>query len=237
MIMPWFDQNPKTYLEPKNCQSCRNRNTELRSGSNSAKGPLLYVRPGLQPRQDKADRVLARVWNQTKPNRLPKTELQGGYQDPLLTPDTEGWHNFIFCDESWVVDEREREMWWRWEWWQGYNHTWVIRCTTCIIVLESPRISAVIPETLRTRTCQIGDSKLTRTWNSLQLQSLQMISLSSSHLSLSSPQLYHYLRTQSSVISLYLSMPCSTVNTEYNIDLVRSYTKYRIHWVLSIRCV
>ena len=48
-----------------------------------------------------------------------------------------------------------------------------------------------------------------------------MISLVSSHLSLSYPQLQHHLRTQRQVIPLNLSMPWSWVNTEC-----------RIYWVL-----
>jgi len=53
-------------------------------------------------------------------------------------------------------------------------------------------------------------------------------------ISLSRPWLYHHLKTQSQVISLYLSMPWSSVNTVYSIHRVQhtlstAYTMYCIN--------
>jgi len=68
-------------------------------------------------------------------------------------------------------------------------------------------------------------------------QFLMTICPINSHLSTSRPQLYRHLRTRSSVIPLYLSMPWSRVNTEYSIHRVQhtpstAYTEYGIHRVL-----
>ena len=78
--------------------------------------------------------------------------------------------------------------------------------TRCLIGYRRPRIG-VITRWIGTHTCGIGDGKLTRVRNSLKSQFLMMICPISSHLSLSRPQLYHHLRTQSYVIPLYLSIP------------------------------
>jgi len=110
--------------------------------------------------------------------------------------DREEWLNFVFCDDCRVVDEKERYGGWRWEWWGGYERIWVIRGTTCRIGLGWPRIG-VITGRIGTRTCYIGDGKLTRTWTYLKSPFLMMISPIPSHLSLSCPQFYHHLRTQS----------------------------------------
>jgi len=77
--------------------------------------------------------------------------------------------------------------------------------TTCLIGFRRPRIG-VITLQIGTRTCCIRDVKLTCLQNSLKSQFLMMISPTSSHLSLSRPQLYYHLRTRSEVIALYLSM-------------------------------
>jgi hypothetical protein len=50
-----------------------------------AKKPQVYVRSRLQPRQDSAVQFSRRVWNQTEPNRQPKTGPMAGYPDPLPT--------------------------------------------------------------------------------------------------------------------------------------------------------
>jgi len=48
----------------------------------------------------------------------------------------------------------------------GYERTWEIRGTTCLIGYRRPRISD-ITRRIGTRTCRIGDGQLTRTRNSL----------------------------------------------------------------------
>jgi len=131
---------------------------------------------------------------------------------------------FGTCNDGRVVDEEERDEGWRREQYGGYEQTWEIRGTTCLIGLITPRIR-VITRQIGTRTCRIGDGKLTRTWNSLKSQFLMMISHISSDLSLSSAQLYHHLRTWSWVIPLYLSMPWSSLNTEYGIHQVQHHPK------------
>ena len=50
-----------------------------------------------------------------------------------------------------------------------------------------------------------------------------MISPISSDLSLSCAQLYHHLRTRSNVIPLYLSVPWSSLNTEYSVHQVQHH--------------
>jgi len=149
--------------------------------------------------------------------------------------DREGWCSIVLCDDSRVVDEKEREVGWRWKrcggLWvdlrnQGYNlPDWV----------GSPHIG-VITHQIRNCTWCIGEGKLTCTGNSLKSQFLTMISPICSHLSLSCPQFYHHIRIQSLVIALYLSMPWSSVNTEYRIHWVQHtpstpYTEYSIHQV------
>jgi len=137
----------------------------------------------------------------------------------MIWRDREGWLNCVFCNDGRVVDEKERDGGWRWERCGGYERIWEIRGTTCLIGLGRPRVS-VITHPIGTRTCCIGDGKLPRTRNPLESQFLMMISPISSDVSLSRPQLYHHLKTQSYVIALYLSMPCSRVNTENSIHCV-----------------
>jgi len=110
--------------------------------------------------------------------------------------DREGWLNFVFCDDSRVGDEKERDGEWRWEWCGGYEPIWVIRGTICRIGLGWPCIGLITPR-IGTRTCCIRDAKLTGTQNYLKSQFLIMISPVPSHLSLSSPQFYNHLRTRS----------------------------------------
>jgi len=93
--------------------------------------------------------------------------------------DWEGWLNFVFCDGGWDVDEKERDVGWRWERCGGYERRWDIRGTTCLIGLGRPRIG-VITRRIGTCTCRIGDGKLTRTQNSLKSQFLMMICPTSS---------------------------------------------------------
>jgi len=69
-------------------------------------------------------------------------------------------------DLSWVVDEKERDGGWRWEWYGSYKRPWEIRSTTYLIGFRRPLIGVITPR-IRTRTCRIGDGSLTRTWNSL----------------------------------------------------------------------
>jgi len=100
--------------------------------------------------------------------------------------DREGWLNFVFCDDSRVVDEKERDGGWRSERCGGYERIWEIRGTTCLIWLGWPRIG-VITRRIGSSTCRIRNGKLTRTQNSPKFQFLMMISPISTHLSLSLP--------------------------------------------------
>ena len=110
--------------------------------------------------------------------------------------DREGRLNFVFCDDGWVVDEKYRERGWRWEWSRGYEQIWEIRGTICLIGLGRTR-TWYITRQIRTRTCLIGDGKLTSRRICPKSQFLMIFFPVSSHLSLSCPQLYHHLRTQS----------------------------------------
>jgi len=92
---------------------------------------------------------------------------------------------------------------------------WLIRGLTCLIVFGILCIG-ILTNWIRSQACCIWDGKLTRAQNSLMIQFLMMITVLSSHLTLSHQQLYHHKRTQSSVIPLYLSMPWSWVNTKYS---------------------
>jgi len=150
--------------------------------------------------------------------------------------DRQGWPNFGFHDDGRVVDEKQRDRGGRWQRCGGYEGIWEIKGMTCLIGFGRPRIG-VSTRGIGTRTCCIGDGKLTRTRHSLKSQFLMMISPIPSLISLSCPQLYHHLRTQSSVIALYLSMAWSRVNTEYSINRVQhtpstAYIEHSIHWVL-----
>jgi len=79
---------------------------------------------------------------------------------------------------------------------EDYEHIWELRGMTCMIGLRRRHIG-VITCRIGTHTCCIRDGQLIRTRNSHQSQLLMMISPIPSHLSLSFPQLYHHLRTQS----------------------------------------
>jgi len=131
---------------------------------------------------------------------------------------------FCSCNDGSVVDEKERDGGWRWEQYGECERTWEIKGTTCLILFRRPRIS-VIPRWIRSRTCRIGDGKLTFTQNSLKSQFLTMVSPISSDLSLSCAQLYHHLRTQCQVIPPYLSMPWSWLNNEYSIHQGQHHPK------------
>jgi len=80
--------------------------------------------------------------------------------------DREGWLNFVFCNDGRVVDEKERDMGWRWERCGGYERITEIRGTTYLIRFRRPHIG-VITHRIGTRTCSIGVGKLTPTQNSL----------------------------------------------------------------------
>jgi len=110
--------------------------------------------------------------------------------------DTEGWLDFVFCDDSRVVDEKERDGDEDENDVEDYEQICEIRGTACLIGLGRPRIG-VITRRIGTRTCRIGDGKLTCTRHSLKSQFLMMISPVPSHLSLSCPQFYDHLRTRS----------------------------------------
>jgi len=128
------------------------------------------------------------------------------------------------CNDSGVVDEEERDGGWRCERYGWYERTWGIRGTTCLIGFGTPRISVNTAQ-IGTRTCHIGDGKLTCTQNSLKSQFLMMISPISFELSLSCAQLYHHLRSRSWVIPLYLAIPWSWLNTENSIQQLQHHPK------------
>jgi len=86
----------------------------------------------------------------------------------------QGWLDILFCDDSWFMDETERDTGWGWEWCGGYERTWQIRGSICVIGLGSPPIG-VITRRIGTRICHIRDSELTCTRNSLKSQFLMMI--------------------------------------------------------------
>jgi len=121
-----------------------------------------------------------------------------------LGVDSWWWHGEIerddftlcSCNDGRVVDEKERDGGWRWEWCGGYERTWGICGTTCVIGFRRPRIG-VITRRIGTCSCCIWNGKLTRTRNSLKSQFLMMISPISFDLSLSCAQHYHHLRTRS----------------------------------------
>jgi len=98
------------------------------------------------------------------------------------------------CNDGRVVDNKERDGEWRWERYGGYERSWEIRGTTCLIGFRKTWI-VVISRRIGTCTCRIEDGKMTRTRNSLKSQ-FMMIS-PSSNLSLSCAQLYHHLTTRS----------------------------------------
>jgi dissimilatory sulfite reductase (desulfoviridin) alpha/beta subunit len=89
---------------------------------------------------------------------------------------------------------------------EDYEQICEIRRIACLIGLGRPRIRE-ITHRIGTRTCHIGDGRLTRTRNSIKSQFLMMISPVPAHLSLSCPHFDHHLRIRSYVIPLYLSMP------------------------------
>jgi len=110
-----------------------------------------------------------------------------------------------------VVDEEERDGGWRWERYGEYELTWEISGTTCLIGLRRPRIgvlptgSGLVPGTLgmvNWLAYKILSSPSFSCWFPWSLL-----------ISLSCAQLYHHLRTRSSVIPLYLSMLWSRLNT------------------------
>jgi len=113
------------------------------------------------------------------------------------------WHGEMKRDDltlcSWddgrVMDEKEGDGWWRWEWCGGYEWIHEMRGTTCLICLGRPRIS-VITRQIGTCTCHPGDGKLTPTRNSPSL-SLACRIPPSLLISLSRPHLYNHLRRQS----------------------------------------
>jgi len=90
----------------------------------------------------------------------------------------------------------------------------------------------VITRWIGTRTCCMRNGKLTYMQNSLKSQFLKIIGAISSLLSLSHPQIYHYLRIRSYVIHLYLFMPWSRVNTKYSIHQVQHTPSKSLHWEL-----
>ena len=110
--------------------------------------------------------------------------------------DSEGWLNFVFCNDGSIVDKKETDGGWGWEWYGGYERIWECWGTTCLIGLGRPRIG-VTTHRIGTRTCCIRDGKWNRTPHSLKSHFLMMICPFSSHLSPSCCQLYHHLRTRS----------------------------------------
>jgi len=134
--------------------------------------------------------------------------------------DREGLVTFEFCDVDRVVDQTPAEGGWRWGWSGWYELKWAIRVMTRLIRSAKPCIG-VISCWIGSRACRIVNSPLTGTLDSLNFQSLMMIYPISSHLSLCRPQFHDHLKTQTSVIPLYLPMSWSRVNTELSIYLVQ----------------
>jgi len=132
--------------------------------------------------------------------------------------DREGWLNLVFCGDGWVVDEKERDGGWRWEWYGGYERIWDIRGMTCLIGLGRPCIGDG-SRRIGTLTCHIGDGELTRTRNSLSPSFSWWFPLISHFLVLNSTITYEHEFQSSLSIS-----PC------HNQDLTQStaYTKYSI---------
>jgi hypothetical protein len=107
-----------------------------------------------------------------------------------------GWLSFVFCDDFGVVDEKDRDMEWRWERRGGYKRIWVRRGTTSRIGLGWPHID-VITWRIGTCPCCIRDSKLSHTRNCFLFHLFTMCSPMLFPLGLSSPQFSHHLRTRS----------------------------------------
>jgi len=106
--------------------------------------------------------------------------------------DTEGWLDFVFCSDGWIVDEEER-----WvedlEWYGGYEQIWEIRCTIGVIGFRGPAIS-VITRWIRSYTCHIDNGKLTYT------------------LTLLRPSFSWWFPISSLLLSLFSSTPPSPTN-------------------------
>jgi len=100
--------------------------------------------------------------------------------------DREGWRNFVLRIDGRVVDEIERVRGWWWELSGDHERICKISGATCLIGLERPRVS-VDTHRIGTHTCCLADGQLTISRKSLKSQFLMMISLSSSHHSLSHP--------------------------------------------------
>jgi len=108
-----------------------------------------------------------------------------------LSVNSRWWHREIerndstlcFCDDSKVVDKKERNRGWRWQRYGGYEWPWEIRSTTCLIGFRRPHMGVIIRQ-IGTWTWRVWDGQLTHTRNSLKSQFLMMISPISSDLSL-----------------------------------------------------
>jgi hypothetical protein len=116
-----------------------------------------------------------------------------------------GWHVFVFCNHDRVVDENVRDGGWRWDWCAWYQQIWEIRGITWLTGLGRPHIT-VVTRQIRTFICRHWDGKFCCTWISVKSQFCMMRCLISCHLSVSSPQFYRNLATQSNAILLCLSM-------------------------------
>jgi len=110
--------------------------------------------------------------------------------------DKEGWLNCVFWDDGRVVDEKQRDEGWRWEFCGGCEQLWGTRGTTSLIRLGKPYILGRIMHRIATCTSPIGDHKLTPNQNSLISQVVVITWPLSSQLCLSRPQLHYHLRTQ-----------------------------------------
>ena len=82
---------------------------------------------------------------------------------------------------------RKREGGWGWEQYGGFEQIWEFGGTTCLIGLTRPYIGS-ITGWIRSHTCHIGNSKMTRSHNSLTSH-FPMISNFNSSLSFSSSTL------------------------------------------------
>jgi len=142
--------------------------------------------------------------------------------------DRDGLLNFVFHDESRVLDNKERDVKQRWEWCGGYERIWEIRSITYLIGLGKPHLSVITPR-IETRTWHIEENKFIRLPNSLNSQSRTVICatplislllvLNSSNteehevrLSFSIPPCHDYESTLSTGYTAYCIMPTLTVS-------------------------
>jgi len=145
--------------------------------------------------------------------------------------DSEGWLDFVFCNDVRVVDEKERDGGWKWERCGGYERICEIRSTIYLRGLGRPRIG-VITYQIGTCTYSVGDGKLTCTWNSLKSQCSGWFP---------PPPLVSVFLVLNSTIPKLKDCSLSLhamIKSKHQVQHTPStaYTKYSIHWVLHTLC-